>query len=307
MQLFKTLFSGRSAALGTALLALVFLAGCQSMLITNMTPDSVPANPSQIYTITANFAPAAGANVDLASVRARIVIDGQIHDMTRAAANNVWEFEYQLPAGRTSAAYYFIVGYAHRDSTANTPLTEVTSELQHLNVAGRYVIRPEANRAPVGARVSVLGAGFSPQDVVYFDQTPTRTVFESPSSISFFVPAVPAGQSYTLRVAGGGQTLNVGSFRVDAISFTVFPSALTLRTGEQQAVTFTIPQPAPAGGMLIDVTTDVPESIVMPEVIVPAGQMSVTVPVQGGKAGSGSLFFKSNAGESSVPVTVTAK
>ena len=65
-------------------------------------------------------------------------------------------------------------------------------------------------------------------------------------------------------------------------------------------------QPAPAGGLFIDVTTDVPDSVVMPVVMVPANQTSVTVPIQGGKPGSGSLFFRSSAGESSIAVTVTA-
>jgi hypothetical protein len=305
MHLLKTLFSGRTAALAGSLFALWFLTGCQTLTITNMTPDNVPANPSQIYTITAAFTPTTLGNIDTDRTRARIVIDGQIHEMTRAAAANVWEFEYQIPAGRTSASYYFIVEYYAREALPNAQPAEVTSELMRLSIAGRYVLRPEASRAPVGARVSVLGAGFSPLDVVYFDQTPTRTVFESPSSLSFFVPAVAPGQSYHLRVTGGGETLQVGSFRVDAISFTVSPNALTLRSGEQQALTFTIPQPAPAGGMLIDVTTDMPESVIMPEVLVPAGQTSVTVALQGGKPGSGSLFFKSSAGESSIPLTVT--
>jgi hypothetical protein len=101
--------------------------------------------------------------------------------------------------------------------------------------------------------------------------------------------------------------LDVGTFRVDAISFQVSPAALTLRQGEQQALTFTIPSPAPAGGMLIDVRTDMPESVIMPEVMVPANATSVTIPVQGGKPGTGSLFFTSSAGESSVAVTVTGK
>jgi hypothetical protein len=306
MQLLPPLFSGRRALLAAVLIAVGGLTGCQTITITNMTPESVPANPSQIYTITTTVTPTRGTNLDPVSLRARIVIDGMIHEMTKGSATNVWEFEYQIPAGRTSASYYFIVEYRMKDAPPSAT-TEVTSELHRLDVAGRYVLRPEASRAPVGARVSVLGAGFTPQDVVYFDQTPTRTVFESPSSISFFVPAVAPGQSYTLRVGGGGQTLNVGAFRVDAITFTVSPGAISLRSGEQQAITFTIPQPAPAGGMLIDVTTDVPASVILPEVIVPAGQMSVTVPLQGGKPGSGSLFFKSSAGESSMPLTVSAR
>jgi hypothetical protein len=290
------------SAIAAALLLLV-LSGC-NLTITNLTPDTVPANPSQIYTITASFRPS-GSQIDASSIAPRIIIDGQSYKMTKnSVGNDIWEFDYQLPAGRALASYYFICDFHALNSTANN---EVYSDLQMLKVAGRYVIRSEATRAPVGSRVSILGAGFTTQDLVYFGMTPTRTVFESPSSLSFFVPAVEPGRTYRLGVKGAGSDLDVGSFHVDAISFQVTPSAVVLRQGEQQALTFTIPNPAPAGGMLIDVTTDVPDSIVMPEVLVAAGQTSVTVPVQGGKPGSGSLFFRSSAGESSVAVTVTAK
>jgi hypothetical protein len=304
MQRFSSLLSGRTLRLSAVLIAVLALTGCQTLMITNMTPDNLPANPSQIYTITASFEPGS-RTIDPATIQPRIIIDGQSYPMSRnRAADNLWEFEYQLPPGRTSAAYYFIVSFGYKDTAPGASTQNMTSELHRLHVAGRYVIRAEANRAPVGARVSVLGAGFNPADVVYFDLTPTRTVFESPSSLSFFVPAVPTGQSYQLRVSGGGETLPVGSFRVDALEFTVFPTLLHLRSGEHQALTFTLPQPAPAGGMLIDVTTDVPQSVIMPEVIVPAGQTSVTVPVQGGRPGSGSLYFKSSAGVGSVSITV---
>jgi hypothetical protein len=225
--------------------------------------------------------------------------------MSKATAGtDLWEFEYQLPASRPNARYYFIADYSVRSGDSASP-QEQTSELQVMNIAGRYLLRPEASRAPVGSRVSMLGAGFTPNDVVYFDNNPTRTVFESPSSLSFFVPAVDAGRSYGLRVVGGGAELSAGAFRVDAISFQVFPSSLSLRTGEQQAITFTIPNPAPAGGMLVDVTTDVPECVVMPEIMIAAGASSISVPIQGGKPGNGSLFFKSSVGESSIPITVT--
>jgi hypothetical protein len=291
-------------ALAAALVLLV-LTGC-NFTITNLTPDTVPQNPSQIYTITASFHSTTD-KVVADSVHPRIVIGGQSFPMSKVATRgDVWEFDYSLPAGTTSATYYFICDYMTENQSGGNP-AEVYSELQTMKIIGRYVIRSEATRAPVGSRVSVLGAGFTTADIVYFDQTPTRTVFESPSSLSFFVPAVEPGRTYKLSVTGSGLNLDVGSFRVDAISFQVSPSALALRQGDQQALTFTIPTPAPAGGMLIDVTTDVPESIIMPEVMVQAGQTSVTVPVQGGKPGTGSLFFKSSAGDTSVAVTVTAK
>jgi hypothetical protein len=292
------------AALFAALL--LILSGC-GLTITNLTPGTVPANPSQIYTITASFQPKSG-QIDPNSITPRIVIDGTAYKMTKSpAGTDIWEFDYQLPAGRAGATYYFICEYSAKDDTRGIP-NEVFSELQTMKIAGRYVIRAEATRAPVGSRVSVLGAGFTPADIIYFDSTPTRTVFESPSSLSFFVPALPPGRTYRLSVANSvAGSLEVGTFRVDAISFQVSPGALTLRQGEQQALTFTIPGPAPAGGMLIDVRTDIPESVIMPEVLVPAGQTSVTVPVQGGKPGSGSLFFTSSAGESTVAVTVTGR
>jgi len=286
-----------------AALLLLVLTGCK-FTITNLTPENVPQNPSQIYTITASFRPDS-RRVMRASIQPRIVIDGQSYKMKQTnVGGDIWDFDYQLPPGRVNASYYFICNY---NVEGQIEPVEIFSELQSLKVIGRYVLRPEATRAPVGSRVSVLGAGFTPADVVYFDNTPTRTVFESPSSLSFFVPAVEPGRSFKLTIVGSGLTLDVGSFRVDGISFQVYPSTLILRSGEQQAVTFTIPTEAPAGGMLIDVTTDIPDSIVMPEVIVPFGQTSVTVPVQGGKPGIGSLFFKSNAGENSIPVTVTGK
>jgi hypothetical protein len=69
-----------------------------------------------------------------------------------------------------------------------------------------------------------------------------------------------------------------------------------------------VPVSAPPGGLLIDVTTDVPESVIMPEIIVPQGQTSVTITVEGGKSGSGSLFLKGfGAGEVTVPVTITGR
>ena len=287
-------------------LATLLLAGC-GLTITNLTPNTVPANPSQIYTVTARFH-ADSDRIPSDSVHPRIVIDGQAYNMTKSTVigSDLWEFEYQLPSGRMSANYYFIADYAVKSGEQLAP-KEDTSDLQTLQVNGRYVLRPEANRAPVGARVSMLGAGFTPADVVYFDALPTRTVFESPSSLSFFVPSVEAGHSYRLHLAGGGDPLEVGTFQVDAISCQVTPSSLTLRSGEQQALTFTIPMTAPAGGMLVEVTTDAPDCVVMPEVMIPAGSTSVTVAVQGGKPGSGSLFVKTGSGETTIPVTVTGR
>lgn len=303
MQQISQLFAGRRLMPAlAAVLALFLLTGCE-MTVTNLTPPTLPQNPSHIYTITASFVPRQRGVIP-ESIQPRIIIDGQSYNMTKSpAAAHVWEFEYRLPPGRTQASYYFICEYDVRSGGGSAP-RDAYSELQKLTINARYILRAEANRAPVGARVNIVGAGFTPQDVVYLGTQPARTIFESPAALSFFVPSVATGASYQLQVTGPEGTLDAGTFRVDGTEVQVSPAALELTTGAQQPLTFTLPAPAPAGGMLIEVTTDVASSVVMPEVIVPAGERSVTINVTGGQPGSGSLFYKTSSGENSIPVTV---
>lgn len=287
-----------------AALAIALFAGCESVPITNLTPSTLPENPSQIYTFSARITPKSSTYVK-GSLNPRIVIDGQIHPMKRSPlGQDIYEFEYQVPAGRDRVAYYYLVSY-QIETSRGEEMRETYTGVQHANLANRYVLSLEATRGPVGARISVLGRGFTPQDVVTLDGVPARTVFDSPNSLSFFVPAVEPGRSYQVRVSGVNGEQPVGTFRVDAVSLNVSPSSLDLRSGETQSLTFTLPTAAPTGGLLIDATTDVPESIIMPEVVVPAGNTTVTVQVTGGQPGTGSLFLQGfGAGEIVVPVTV---
>jgi hypothetical protein len=290
-----------------AALGLALLSGCDSVVLTNLTPPSLPENPSQIYTITLRVTKK-NKHIEQGSIKPQIVIDGENHAMTKSdIGEGIYEYDYHLPPGRDEIAYYFLVNYSF-DSTTNAYPAETYTGVSHAKVVRRYVLSLEVNRGPVGARISVLGRGFTPQDVVYFDNSPARTVFESSSALSFFVPALPAGQNYHVMLGSPAGNSPVGTFRVDASSITVSPSALTLRTGERQPITFSIPNAAPSGGLLLDVTTDVPESVIMPEVLVPQGQTSVTVTVEGGKPGTGSLFLKGyDAGEVTIPVTVNPR
>jgi len=290
-----------------ASLGLLLLSGCQSVVLTNLTPASLPENPSQIYTITMRVTPKIDTIVP-GSIKPEIVIDGHKYAMSKSSlAEGLYEFDYQLPAGRDELAYYFLVNYQTETNGMHNPY-EVYTEITRAHIVHRYVLALEVNRGPVGARVSVLGRGFTPQDIIYFENTPTRTVFESPNALSFFVPALEASRNYQVKLGSTSGNSPVGSFRIDASSLTVTPASLTLKTGEKQTLTFTVPNAAPPGGLLLDITTDVPESIIMPEVIVPAGQTSVTITVESGKPGTGSLFLKGyGAGELTIPVTVTAK
>lgn len=290
-----------------ALLGVALLTGCEAVTLTNLTPSTLPANPSQIYTITLRVTNKS-TSVHADSVTPHIVIDGDNHAMTKSSlGEGIYEYDYHLPPNRTEFAYYFLVDYTV-DFNGKAEPHETYSGLNHVTVANRYVLSLEVNRGPVGARVSVVGRGFTPQDVLYFDDVPVRTVFESTTSLSFFVPAMPTDRNYKVVLGGATGNSAVGTFRIDPSNLTVMPTSLTLRTGETQSLTFSTANPAPSGGLLLDVTTDVPESVIMPEVVVPAGQTSVTVTVQGGKPGSGSLFLKGyDSGEVTIPITVTAK
>ena len=291
----------------TAALMLTLFAGCDAVTLTNLTPTSMPENPSQIYTFTLRIAKRTNT-IPAASIAPHIIVDGQNFDMKPSAiGEGLYEFEYQLPAGRDELAYYYLVTYTVEGNSTTQP-GEAYTEVAHVKIVHRYVLSLEVNRGPVGARVSVLGRGFSPQDVVFFSGVAARTVCESPNALSFFVPALEAGKNYSVALNGSPGYTPVGTFHIDPSTVSVSPTSLMLRTGSKQTLTFTVANPAPPGGTLLDIATDVPESVIMPEVVVPQGQTSVTVTVEGGKPGAGSLFLKGfGAGEVTIAVSVSAK
>lgn len=290
-----------------AALGLALLPGCENVTLTNLTPPAMDENPSQIYTFTLRVAPHTDT-IPPASIVPHIIVDGKNFNMRKSSlGDGLYDFEYQVPAGKQQMAYYYLVNFTVISNDVASPV-ETYTDLQHVSIVSRKVLSLEVNRGPVGARISVLGRGFTTADTVVFDNTAARTVFESPTSLSFYVPALDPNRNYAVALQSPAGNSPVGTFRVDPSNVSVTPSSLTLQTGQREMLTFTIPNPAPAGGTLLDVTTDVPESVIMPEVIVPQGQTSVTVTVEGGHPGSGSLFLKGfGAGEVTVPVTVSGK
>jgi len=282
------------------------MSGCASVVISNLTPSTLPENPSAIYTFTLRATPKLNTIVK-GTMNPQIVVDGQTFAMKKSSiGEDLYEFDYQLPAGRQEMNYYFIVDYEIESSVKNVS-SQAFTELQHTSLVHRYVISLESTRGPIGSSISLVGRGFNPQDVVCFDGTPVRTVYNSQSSLNFFVPAMASGQTYRVTLTNAQGSSPVGTFRIDPTSVTVSPGSLTLKTGETQMLTFTIPAPAAVGGTLLDVTTNIPESVIMPEVLIPQGQSSVSIPVKGGRDGNGKLFIKgySNA-DITVAVTVSS-
>ncbi|MCC5022872.1 MAG: cell surface protein [Candidatus Synoicihabitans palmerolidicus] len=288
----------------TAATALMLFAGCENMVIANLTPSMFPENPSQIYTFSARITPKSRGYVE-GSLQPQIVIDGNIYTMEPSPlGEDIYEFDYQIPAGRREVSYYYLSTFEVRFSGEVSP-REAYTAITTAQLKGRWILSMVSNRGPAGARIGVVGQGFTGQDTITLNGQPTRTVFDSANSLSFFVPAVPPGRNYQVAVNSPSGTQPVGTFRVDGLNIEVFPSSLDMSQGQTQNVTFTLPQAAPSGGLLLDITTDVPDSVIMPEAVIPPGSNSVTIPVRGGLPGSGNLYLTGfGRGEVVVPVTV---
>lgn len=288
-----------------ATLGLALLSGCETITLTDLTPKSMADNPSQIYTFSLRVTPRTNT---VSGISTSIIVDGQSYPMKPSAlGQGLYDFEYQLPAGRDRIAYYYLVNYNVEGNNVQTP-HETYTAVENVQIVRRYVLSLEVNRGPVGARISVLGRGFTPQDMINFNGSAARTNFESPNAISFFVPALEPNRNYQVTLNSGAGNSPVGTFRIDPSSVTVTPNALNLRTGDRQILTFTLPNAAPPGGTLLDVTTDIADSVIMPEVIVPQGQTYVSITVEGGKPGNGHLFLKGfGSGEVSVAVSVSPR
>lgn len=282
----------------------LFLAGCELKLV-DLTPETLKANPSQTYTITARVKVKNTAVVE-ESIKPEVIIDGQAVPMTQATGGgSIWEYDYRIPEGRNTAAYYILVRYQIRNSNGAVSKEDYT-DIRQITIERRYSVELEVDRAPVGTRVAVLGRGFTRDDQVLVGGVPAEANFESATSLAFFVPALPPGRSYEVVVIGasGGQ-LEAGSIRVDGSQIRVSPGSLELSEGQRLPLAFSIPTGAPPGGLTVSVTTDVPNSVIMPEVFIPANERSTSITIEGGAPGTGSLFVEASGySEVVVPIRV---
>ena len=290
----------------TALFASLLLVGCD-LRITNLTPETVPENPSGYYDIQVLIEPT-GSKVLADTIEPFIVIDGQTFPMRPSAAGpNIFEYEYRLPPNRREARYYFQVDYQMEKNQVATKHQEIT-DVQEFRLTDRYALSLDVDRAPAGSRVGVVGRGFSRDDRIIVGEEEAETVFHSSNSLEFFVPALPHSRDYRVQLVDAEGSMNVGTLRIDPGTIRVSPERVSFTTGDRTTLVFTIPTEAPPGGLYIEVLTDIPESIVMPEVVIPGGSRSVNVSIEAARPGSGSLFVqKAGYDEVRIPVTVTGR
>ncbi|MGF1483074.1 MAG: cell surface protein [Opitutales bacterium] len=294
---------------GVLLLCVGLLGGCNTRL-NNLTSERVPQNPSGIYRLTMS-ASVPDASVLDDSLEAFVVIDGNRFSMTRSeTGEKVFFYDYVMPPERNSALYYYILNYqvdrlaGNRDRTIQDPKK---GEPYQLLLTNKYVVTLQSSRGPVGATIPVLGAGFAPGDVIVVGGYEAQTRYDSPNAIAFVVPPLQAEREYEVQWHSADTVIPVGRFLVDPSRFFITPETLAIAPGERTTLVIGLDNAAPAGGLPVNVTTDVPNSVIMPPVNIPPGQRTVSIVIEGGRAGSGTLFFEAPGfAERQVPITVGA-
>lgn len=288
----------------TALLSLMGLSGCREKL-RDLTVNC-PRNPSNLYRFTV------GSKISKSKAIAgtfapMLVIDGkQVPLKADAIKPNVYYADYPLGNNRKKARYYFELSYQSMSSsksirtyTYTTPLTEyVISEY------GASMLQFE--RAPVGAEVRIIGSEFTANDRVVIGQCEVWTTFYSENAISFVVPHLVSGKAYPVYCIRERKTDFVGNLLIDAKQLMVQPSQLEISQGEQVALTVRLNGPV-TDSLAINVTTNIPDSVIMPEVKIAAGEDSATISLEGGEPGDGKLYISAMGYEEViVPIKVYA-
>lgn len=286
--------------------ALFLVSGC-SVKIANLTPETIPTNPSGIYTLSAK-AQLDNEAVDRSSVQAFVVIDGERLPMTPSEMGaGFFEYDYAIPENRDGARFFYVVNYRLENFDGNpSEPREITSGLHRFQLVDRFSISLDSDRAPIGTQLAVLGRGFARSDSVFVGGVRAATEFVSQNALQFIVPALEPGSAYPVEIRGGGDTQSAGSLKVDpGLPLSIVPDSIELSSGQRQALAFALDTPAPEGGLYLNVTTDVPDSVIMPEVLIPEGSRTVNVTIKGGEPGEGRLFVKAEGmPERVVPITV---
>ena len=304
-------------------LLLAFLNGC-GLTVWNVTQQNVAPNPTSVYTFTLAADLDKRRNIYDDSVRAQLIIDGQTFIMKRSKGSpNLFTYDYRIPVG-SEARYYYILEYDYKENlTSKRKPKRYTTSIYHLHlnddssyespfnefnfpqeIATSYRLQNE--RGSTGSIVSVSGQGLSATDRILIGGIHADTVFETKDTLTFRVPDLDAGRTYPVYLQSVYRTDFIGDFFVESSSLRVNPNPVSIRSGESQDVVFSIDFVAPSGGLPIDVTTDIPSSVIMPEVVIPEGAQTVDVSIQGGLPANGALFVDADGlSEFTVPINVT--
>jgi hypothetical protein len=271
-------------------------------MIVNDTPAQIPQNGSEIYTIAMSINPDGTYSIPN-SYSARIVVDGEIHKMDKNS-DFAYSYDYIRSADQHKVNYYYEVDY-RKKVNGNFRQKFERSKLYSLTIVNRYVVGFESNRGVPGSTVTLLGRGFEKEDYVEIDGVPCETTFVSPNSLSFVVPILGHGNRHHAKLISDNGDIGLGIFQIDRVPFHANLSSINLESGEKQVLVITINFDAPQEGIEIDATTNIPDSVIMKDIFIPAGARSTSMVIKGGIAGSGMLYLTAAGFEElKIPVEV---
>ena len=294
----KAIFSQASKGL-----LLLSLAGC-SQTLTNVTPQIAQRNPSNMYRFTTR------CNVDPGKVipgsfQIDLIIDGERHPLQMETLTPAFYFyDHTMSMDRTNAKYYFELNY-QQNNRGKLKNFVVKTPLSEFQIQERCCFCLDNERGPVGAEMKVLGRGFSEGDRVILGEYNAPTSYISENVLSFQIPPVIAGKTYPVYTLCNGDKNFVGNLLVDNSRFSVEPKSLELSKGEKTDLLIEASCTLNTD-LYVNVTTDIPDSVIMPEVRIHAGESSTHVTIEGGESGKGSLFIAAQGfDELEVPIQIT--
>lgn len=281
---------------------------CACSGITNLSPAKMPRNPSDIYTLTMSGHINDGSIVKN-SVKGYVVIDEQMCEMTQVSdrdGERTFEYEYKMPRTRTEAKYYYVLTYVTDTGAGGKVERKIVSPMVYdLKTQSRYVTNMEFSRGQIGTVVPVTGRGFNSQDKVKIGDVYADIDSVTRNVLKFIVPPLKSGVTYDVKLENEEGISWIGTFKVDTSELSVSPSSIELTSGDVINLVFFTGFKAPESGYPIEVTTNIPSSVIMPEVVVKAGEDRVVVPIKGGSEGVGCLYINAlGYKEKVIPVTV---
>ena len=279
----------------TTIVFLLCFTGC-SVRIVNLTPSEFSPSQTGTYTLKAQVDVSQQAVIPN-SLEAFVVIDGEQYPMSQKLIDGyVFEYDYKPPSQKLLVRFYYVLNYLVTKKDKAPALKQIISKLHQAQLPNSIVLRLNKERAAVDTKVTLYGEQFTKQDRVLIDGTPCETTFISSKELRFLVPEIKPGFGYIVDVFTPRGMLKAGTLRVDeANPLRVLPEKLELKIGRPKALVFMLNYPAPYGGLYISVKTDIPDSIIMPEVLIPERARTVSATIEGKYITNGNLFIK--AGE----------
>ena len=270
--------------------SLCFLTSCNQPSFINLTSGNLSQNPSGIYTLQTELE-IQDRQVKQDTIEVFAVVGGDTFPMVKDPVNPfLWSCDYKLPQGFDEATYYYLAKYSIHGTTSGSSPKEVKSDLQVFRLENRYVGNLASYRGPVGVEIAVQGRGMTKYDSITLGGSKATTRFLSENELRFTVPALPSGIDYPVQLIGGPHgALDIGNFRVDESVLGVVPSSLEIKSGDSATLLFKIDFEAPEAGLTIDVKTNIPSSVIMPEATISQGNKTVNIPIRGGEPGEGKL------------------